>query len=292
MLAATSRPNAHVIPLVLVEACCADAPAHLPCARLKNPHNVCYLNSCAQAFQWIGALLGARELCYGAAEAAMRIVTRAGSPYLPSCLPWIPLISGWRNLARQQDAAEFMHHLLLRSSAVAYHGTWQARLCNPTQVVDTGELSSPLPMDLQGGDVQSIIDGWAHQHAVHALVAHGGVVIIQLKRYHVTDARPIKDPSPITFEPGQRVALPIFDDDEGTSTSHQSFRVVYAVVHHGPSTDTGHYQAVLCLPGSEGTDEGWQFYVCNDRAVPRTVTPADYQSIRCNSYLLGLIRAP
>ena len=109
---------------------------------------------------------------------------KACSPFLPSCLPWVPLVRGWRHITQQHDAAEFMQHLLARSAPSAHRGCWQSRLANPMQVVDAGRLASPLPMDLAGDDLQSVVDGWAAQHAPHALVGHQGVIVLQLKRYH------------------------------------------------------------------------------------------------------------
>ena len=191
--------EAHVVTV----ACDAH---RIPHAKLKNPHNICYINSCAQAFQWIGALAGQPRLCYGAAEAAIRLVSKPGNPFLPSCLPWVPLVRGWRHITRQHDAAEFMQHLLTRSAPSAYHGCWQSRLSNPLQVVDAGRLDSPLPLDLAGDDLQSLVDGWATQHAPHALVSHHGVLVLQLKRYHSDAAAPRKQRSMIHFAPGQTIA--------------------------------------------------------------------------------------
>ena len=93
--------NRHTPGYVELTAALTDAlqPSH---TRLKNPHNVCYLNSCAQALHWIGRLTDLPDDCFGAAKAALRI---AG-------LPWTPLLRGWRQLSAQHDAAEFMGHLL------------------------------------------------------------------------------------------------------------------------------------------------------------------------------------
>ena len=83
--------------------------------RLKNAHNVCYLNSCAQALHWIGRLADSPDACYGAAKAALRILSKAGTANLPACLPWTPcceagsnsrdsmmLLSFWATCSKQQ----------------------------------------------------------------------------------------------------------------------------------------------------------------------------------------------
>ena len=160
------------------------------------------------------------------------------------------------------------------------------------QVVDAGRLASPLPMDLEGDDLQSVVDGWATQHAPHALVGHHGVLVLQLKRYHSEADTPQKNRRSINFAPGQTIAVPVFDGPEGISTSHQAFYVAYTIIHHGDSTTSGHYQAVLSVPGSEGPEADWEFHVCNDRTAPRPATEVDILSIRKDSYLIGLIRSP
>ncbi|CAE7813864.1 unnamed protein product, partial [Symbiodinium microadriaticum] len=60
-------------------------PDSLP-ARLRNPHAVCYLNACAQAFCWVGNLLAAPRPCLGSAQAALKLLRKNGPLAAPILL--------------------------------------------------------------------------------------------------------------------------------------------------------------------------------------------------------------
>ena len=145
------RPRPDAVPIsgvVLQLQLPVPSPLQSLPARLKNPHAVCYLNACAQAFCWVGNLLAAPRPCLGSAQAALKLLRKSGTPYLPSCLAWGPILRGWRGLCQQNDAAEFMTHLLRVAQPEAYQGQWQARVSNPVAVVDTGPLAAPILLDV------------------------------------------------------------------------------------------------------------------------------------------------
>ena len=157
---------------------------HLP-ARLKNPHAVCYLNASAQALYWLGALTASPRECYGAAQAALKPLMRSGRPFLPSCLPWGPLLRGWHHLSTQHDACEFMVHLLDKAAPAAFEGSWQSRLSDPFTITDEGPLRTPILLDLRGETLQGLVDSWSVQASIQALVECSGVIMLQIKRYGV-----------------------------------------------------------------------------------------------------------
>ena len=169
--------------------------------KLRNPHSVCYINASAQAFCWLGFLAADQESCFGQAHSAMRLLMRGGTSYLPSCLPWLPLLRGWANLAVQHDCGEFMTHLLHRAAPRAYVGMWQSRLSDPHTVREAGDLSSPILLDMQS------VDQWTHQAAVHALTHHSGLVVLQIKRYGFEHDSPTKTLAPLRVLPGEIIAL-------------------------------------------------------------------------------------
>ncbi|CAE7793397.1 unnamed protein product [Symbiodinium sp. CCMP2592] len=261
-----------------------------PAARLRNPSAVCYVNSCAQALHWFGVLTDAPSGCHGSAQAAMRLLNREGLVFLPGSLQWLLLIRGWRRLTQQHDAAEFMTHLLLCCAPEGFVGCWQSRLTNPLQVADAGSLAVPIPMDLAGDNIQDVVDRWSGQAAVHAIADHSGVLLIQLMRYAVGDAQPAKDSRHVHIAPGQSVALPIFQDSEGTTVVCQTFVIAFVVYHHGNTVHSGHYQTALCVPHLEGSGTQWKFIICNDNVHPREVNAGDIQDIARNAYLVGLLR--
>ena len=98
----------------------------------------------AQALFWIGQLTNAPSHCFGSAQAALRLLGKTGTFYLPSCLLWTPLLRGWRALAQQHDVAEFMQHFLSHANPPAYREFWQSRLDLPLQVVDAGRFMLSL----------------------------------------------------------------------------------------------------------------------------------------------------
>ena len=106
---------------------------------LRNPHNVCYINSCVQAFFWNGALTGEARSVYGALQASICALHAKASLYLPDCMSWRFIFAQWPRLSRQHDAGEFYRHLLQRSMPAAYTGHWESRLSLPFQVSDSGE---------------------------------------------------------------------------------------------------------------------------------------------------------
>ena len=233
-------------------------------AKLKNPHAVCYLNASAQAFCWIGNLLAAPRSCLGTAQAALKLLRKQGSPYLPSCLPWGPLLRGWRELRQQNDVAEFMTHLLRAARPDAYKGFWQARYSNPCSVLDTGPLDAPLLLELTGGNLQASVDAWTHQHAVFALLSHSGIVLVQLRRFKHDVGGITKGTAPLRIEPGESLILPIFAEASDTVLIHQQFRVAYVIYHHGVTPHSGHYQVAFCSARGGSAVTAWHFYICND----------------------------
>ena len=46
-------------------------------------------------------------------------------------------------------------------------------------VEQAGPLSSPILLDVQGGELQELIDKWNMQSAIHALDRHSGIVSLQ-----------------------------------------------------------------------------------------------------------------
>ena len=85
---------------------------------------------------------------------------------------------------------------------------------------------TPIPIDVRGASLQDMLDHWTTQAAVHALAAHSGTVWLQLKRYTYREGRASKNTQPVPIEPGETVALPIFESANGLDLECQQFRVV------------------------------------------------------------------
>ena len=267
----------------------------LPLAQLQNPHQICYLNSVAQALCWLALLADDALSCGGKARAAIMLAQRAHKPYLPYCMAWHPVLRGWTQLKQQHDAGMFLTHVLTYAAPAAMRGIWQARLCNPNTVTDEGPLTSPILLEAQGHDLQDAVHHWHRQHTIHALAMHGGALVLQLNRYTFVDGVPRKVCRPVCIPPGSFIQMPIFADS-GIEVSFQLFRVAFVLFHIGDRVTSGHYQTALCsCTGPEGaqqqtSDQGpWEYRICNDRCRPRVATARDLDCIHSNAYLVGLI---
>ena len=270
----------------------------LPMAQLQNPHQICYLNSVAQALCWVALLTDDAASCGGKARSAIMLAQRAHKPYLPDCIAWHQVLRGWAQLKQQHDAGMFLAHVLHYAAPVALRGTWQARLCNPDTVTDEGPLTSPILLEVQGQDLQSAVHHWHRQHTIHAIDTHGGVLVLQLNRYSFVDGAPRKVNRPVCILPGAIIQVPIFTAG-GIEVCFRPFRVAFVIFHLGDRVTSGHYQTALCScggpEGAQRQDDGqgqWAYQLCNDRCKPRAATARDLDCIHHNAYLVGLLNSP
>ena len=270
-------------------------PPQVPQAKLQNPHSLCYMNSIAQSLAWQGRLSSDPLLCYGQANFALQMVLRPGTPTLHRSLPWLPYVQTWQRVAQQHDASEYLQHFLSIAQPPAYSGRWEARMSNPHQVTDGGELQSPLLLEARGPDLQTAVDAWHAQPALHALHMHTGLVPLQLKRYSYEDGSSCKNQTSILCRPGAVIRVPCFAASTGLQIRHDRFRIAFVIFHVGERTHSGHYQAALSCPtavvptaGHAGPTE-WIFQICQDRCKPKPATTRDQTLIRHNGYLVGLI---
>ena len=188
-------------------------------------------------------------------------------------------------LHQQHDAGEFLHHSLEFARAEAWNGRWEARLSNPAVVHDAGTLHQAILLHMRGATLQSLLDAWSSQFAVHAITQHNGLLFLQLGRYASHSA---KNRDKLRVRPGDSVAVPIFAEHSCTSLRHETFIVVAIVYHLGETVTSGHYLALLGLP----TAAGWDYFVCDDNKAPRKARAADLDLVDSNCYLLGLMRTP
>ena len=277
---------------------CVRVRPHMqaPQGCLQNPHNLCYLNSASQAFAWMGQLTGQEDRCYGSACAAVRPVLRVGRVLLPQCMPWHVLLRGWRGLANQQDVCQFMGHLLDAATPWAYQGKWEARLDNPSTVVDAGTLRAPILMDLRGPGLKDVILAWNEQHSVMPCQ-----VTMAFSCCSSSD-------TVLLMVPMSRTRLPF----AGSQVSASLCRFSVTLLECGPAlstfewpisfvtwehTHTGHFQTVVCVPKAEGqggeeSSTSWGNFVLNDNSKPRRATARDTAMLERNCYLIGLVFDP
>ena len=122
---------------------------------------------------------------------------------LPDAISWRPVLQGWPRITRQHDVS------LGALTPKLATGRWEARIAEPFTIVDSGPLSGPVLLHLGDDRLQAMINRWHKQYAVHALVLHAGIVLLQLCRYGGAE-NPRKNQSPLAIRPGEKVQLPVF----------------------------------------------------------------------------------
>ena len=105
---------------------------------------------------------------------------------------------------------------------------------------------------------------------------------IQLKRYHYRLGHPHKRTDPILLRPGAVVHVPIFCAGASLEVRTVPCRLIFAIVHTGPTTEAGHYQAALSC--------GQRFFLSDDGAASRPMKASEYEWVNGNCYLIGLSR--
>ena len=126
---------------------------------------------------------------HGNLEGAFHMLRLPGTLRIVREYKWQALLRSWQRLTGQQDAAEFLGHLLLQSQPGAPHGYWAAKLivgpsnCRRLDVVDRGHLASPIVLDATAGDLSSGLQAWQQQYSIHALQEPSSFLIIQLRRF-------------------------------------------------------------------------------------------------------------
>jgi len=255
----------------------------LPNRLLRNPHNICYANSSAQAFYWSSMLAVDAGSCAGSLRAGLSSLAASGSMYLPDSLTWRRVFVEWQGLAVQHDVSEFYNHLLQTAAPTAYMGRWESRLENPHTIVDSGDLYHPLLLHFPGASLSELIRGWKHPYAVQALCQHSTMVLLQLCRYGADGSN--KNTFPVNVPPGSAVQLPVFADCTRTTLRMETFRVILVIFHIGDRVTSGHYQAALCYPTA---DDSWEYRICNDNRAPKKARPSDLKLLAHNAYLIGL----
>ena len=158
---------------------------------LRNPSQLCYLNSTAYAAAWTilqARLHGAGQLNMAPALSLLCKPRKSHTPIaLLAQLPWAALLQGWTNVHRQHDAPELVMHILPRMGVHHADRRWEARwsVNQHVQVFDHGTLCAPIPMSLPPGEelhLQQVINGWHEQARLHALVEAPALLCIQLQR--------------------------------------------------------------------------------------------------------------
>ena len=253
--------------------------------RLNNRTNICYINSFVKSWLWAVRRAGHSDACsFGNAVQAWRDILYARKPQFVSCLPlWRPLLRQWQRVNSQHDVIEFAEHILHHMQASVTAGSWESRTLqgDSARVWSSGTTHRAIHIHLDnqpGQSLQSLVHRWSGQAMIHALTQVPDVLILQVMRYHATEAGPTKLDVPISLDP--QIQVPVFTHD--INTSMVDFKIQAIIQHHGATTNAGHYTATLV----EAMGKYWS---CDDGVVALPLTQMPDATLR-NAYTLLMTR--
>ena len=230
-----------------------DSPAHLVSApptcsnpwilpfTLRNPNNLCYLNS----FVHSAALLERHTRCVLLPHS----FRDPGARLLDAHHLLKFHLLGWRHPAEQHDVVELIDHLLPRLQPQHARYTWSARqgLGEGIRVHSRAELTRCLPLSnsaIDTPDLQRIISRWHIQDTCNALDSPAPWLFMQLPWGELAAFGLIttKNHNPVILP--QVVRLPVFSSACSLDLRWHDYRVVACILHHGERLTAGHYNVV------------------------------------------------
>ncbi|OLQ04744.1 hypothetical protein AK812_SmicGene12129 [Symbiodinium microadriaticum] len=226
--------------------------------RLTNPGNHCYANAAIVAMLSLfsyasdtpAGLRALRRLCQDAARRSQAVIL-SRQFVVRSCAP------RWNFSSDQQDAVEFITSVM--DGTRWHHGWWEARsfqegtLCQH----ETGRAPLLLPVPEGAFDLQDAIQAWHDRGYVHALTSAPQITLLQLARY-VQDHKNIAEAHVQDF-----IMMPVFK--VGLEIKWIRYQVVAAILHYGPTPQSGHYRSHLKL------DDQWFLTDDGIEAVPQPI---------------------
>ena len=265
---------------------------------LGNPHQLCYANSAVHAFLWMGYIFMHRAgfdstMTFGQLASQCLLLLRLEATSLLQLLPWRSLLQRWKPiLDRQQDAAEFLAHVLNLAKPPAYDGQWQSRymIGRLSFVADRGHCFQPLALEIHSDGLQASIQQWHQQHYISAFMQAPAMLYLQLKRYSQRGPTTHKDTRFLELQVGTAVWLPVFSSAAGLDIRWETYAILSVVVHTGSTVHSGHYQALLSGFRSSPVMQHWVTVITDDGRSARDCSAAQWQHAQCNCYLIGLCR--
>ena len=242
-----------------------------------NPHQLCYANS----------VLGLLYFCYTQTVQALNTLQAVWIAFThrrrgPIDITKVSAVSwasrGWRLRATQEDACQYMQHLLQATDTTL--ATWEARVelrqYSEILVEDRGTNIVMLPSISAGNtmDVHELISNWSRREFVYALHQCQEMLLLQLPRYSYLHKDRRACPIPV------EVQVPMFVD-LSLATSLVSFTLAGGLLHIGEETQSGHYRHFIYDEGSA--------YLSDDNMLPSRIQIND-PLIEVNIYILAYLR--
>ena len=164
--------------------------------------------------------------------------------------------------ASQHEVADFQQHLSDRLRPLLLDGEGQSRhLSGPEQVAisDRGSIRAPIVLHLHmehvNESLRGCVDRWHKQaRATNGLLKDYDVTFLQLARYETTAHAVRKDRTRVVITP--KITIPVFG--RGLKTFRATYVVSSIITHHGDTTTSGHYNALLLEPGALPRGSCWE----------------------------------
>ncbi|CAE7242286.1 unnamed protein product [Symbiodinium sp. CCMP2592] len=253
--------------------------------RLQNNHNVCYINSLVLLWAWASSFSNNLEYFAGAATPALRaILTSKGLLNLLELLPWQCFYRGWPNLRLQHDVQEWCAHLFTQVMPRFLSGSWHAKLLS-LELRDRAHTYSPvwmtLPSHVQECTLQTVVDQWSAQDAIHALCEPPEVLCVCLARFGYNGDEAFKHTMSVSLQ-SLSIMIPCFLNENSLETRSCSYTVIGAISHYGQTVNSGHYRAMLY----SASESCW--YITDDGSRAKRAKHSDMQHLFRNAYLIWL----
>ena len=163
-------------------------------------------------------------------------------------------------------------------------GSWCAKLLS-LDLRDSSNTIAPIlmtpPSHLQECTLQTVVDQWSAQDAIHALSEPPEVLCICLTRFGYNDEGPYKLTMPVSFH-SLSVMIPCFVDAISLETRSCSYTVIGAISHYGQTITSGHYRAMLYSV----LESCW--YITDDGSRAKKAKSGDMQHLSRHAYMIWL----
>ena len=242
-------------------------------------------------------------LKFGTQEQAWRDLYNARKPlHVHALRSWRPLLRNWPNLHQQQDACEFLEHLLGVGRPPVLQGRWESRIVSDADGTETREqhhthksITLNFPDPNHPTTLQSLIDHWHNGGTYLQACTHPSrVLLLRLSRFQSSEAHgTIKVHTRVDIPTS--VNVPCFSDPRhGEDCRSIPYLVVACVLHCGATIHAGHYTVryINHLPPRTAPHAPPQWRADDSKPIEHIRTSVPHDSILGQqSYLVLLCRS-
>ena len=175
-------------------------------------------------------------------------------------------------------------HLFSQASPPSMRGSWQARLLS-LELRDSAATYTPIlmtpPAHLQECSLQTVVDQWSSQEAIHALAEPPHILSICLPRFGFSGDAAFKLEMPVNLQPFT-VTIPCFVNENSLETSSCVYTVIGAISHYGHDISSGHYRTML----HDVSESCW--YITDDGTRAKRARTTDMRHLHKNAYVIWL----